>query len=70
MESGYNFLNQPQAASFNVKGKALHEISPGNPWRVKWALKVSKCSTGSLQPSYMSIDRTLNFGGSGTAMIF
>ncbi|XP_040995995.1 putative receptor protein kinase ZmPK1 [Juglans microcarpa x Juglans regia] len=45
MEPGCSAPNHPQVAPFNLRGKALHAISPRNSWRVMWVLKVSRLDT-------------------------
>lgn len=68
MEPDCSALNHTWVAPFRVKENVWHAISPGKLWSVMWDLNVSRCSTGYLDPLYISTSGTLNFDESGIAM--
>lgn len=69
MDLGIRDPNHTLAGPLKVSEKALQATSLGKQCRVMWALKVSRCSRGSLVPSYIFMRGTHNLGGSNMAIM-
>ena len=63
-------VNQFSAAPFNEMGNTRHNRASSAAYKLVYVTYASTCSSGSVLPSYLSMDGLFHIGGNDTSMKF